>query len=168
MSLASVMYPLWAKTAPIPFAAQMLRGSLLSIVLYIVRALSWYFFSFSLSCKHKFKLQSQHLLWSHLCRLMESLEPDVTQSNVTVGVITSCRLLQDSLKLLLSRPPLHLGKMKVSYENGKWFLHLNNISFLPINDQASGSSLEIWRASLNLSDASYICPLSLAMQPRRR
>ena len=59
MSLASWMQPLCANTAPMPFAAQMFLWSFLRTDLYMARARSWYFFSFSLSFEGWWRV------WSH-------------------------------------------------------------------------------------------------------
>ena len=47
---------------------------------------------------------------------MQGLQPHVAQSQHGVGVVLCGRLLQDSLKLLLTRSPLLLGQVKVPYE----------------------------------------------------
>lgn len=48
--------------------------------------------------------------------LMQRLQPHVTQSQHGVGVVLCGRLLQDTLKLLLTRPPLLFGQVKVPYQ----------------------------------------------------
>ena len=54
------------------------------------------------------------LLLLVLGRLMQGLQPDVAESDVRVCVVTSLRLLQDPLKLFLTRTPFHFGQMKVA------------------------------------------------------
>lgn len=47
---------------------------------------------------------------------MQSLQPHVTQSQHGVRVILCGRLFQNTLKFLLTRPPLLLSQMQVAYE----------------------------------------------------
>ena len=54
------------------------------------------------------------LLFLVLGGLVQGLKPNVAQRDVRVCVVTCLRLFQDSLKLLLTRPPFHLGQVKVS------------------------------------------------------
>ncbi len=47
---------------------------------------------------------------------MQSLQPHVTQSQHGVGVVLCGRLLQNTLKLLLTRTPFLFGQVKVPYQ----------------------------------------------------
>ena len=59
---------------------------------------------------------------------VQSLQPDVAQSNHGVGVIFGSRTLQNALKLLLPRSPLLFGKMEVSNQRPCIWMILNTTS----------------------------------------
>lgn len=48
--------------------------------------------------------------------LVQRLQPHVTQGQHGVGVVLSGRLLQNTLKLLLTRTPFLFGQVKVAYQ----------------------------------------------------
>lgn len=55
--------------------------------------------------------------------LVQRLQPHVTQSQHGVGVVLSGRLLQNTLKLLLTRSPFLFGQVKVPYQGpGIWVI----------------------------------------------
>lgn len=55
--------------------------------------------------------------------LVQRLQPNVAQSQHGIGVVLSGRLLQNTLKLLLTRSPFLFGQVKVSYQGpGIWVI----------------------------------------------
>lgn len=55
--------------------------------------------------------------------LVQSLQPHVTQSQHGVGVVLRGRLLQNTLKLLLTWSPFLLSQVKISYQGpGIWVI----------------------------------------------
>lgn len=55
--------------------------------------------------------------------LVQCLQPHVTQSQHGVGVVLSGRLLQNTLKLLLTWSPFLFGQVKVPYQGpGIWVI----------------------------------------------
>jgi len=81
----------------------------------------------TISCPYIFRVVSQNLfvhgkstvlmsLFSILVSggLVQGLQPDIAKSYQGISIVLGSWISEDSLKLLLSRAPFHLGQMEVS------------------------------------------------------
>jgi hypothetical protein len=85
--------------------------------------------TYAISCPNIFRVVSQYLfvhgqstvlmsLFSVLVSggLVQGLQPDVAESYQGISIVLGGWVSEDSLKLLLSRSPFHLGQMEISQQ----------------------------------------------------
>lgn len=86
--------------------------------------------------------------------LVQGLKPHVAQSQHGVGVVLSGRLLEDTLKLLLTRTPLLLGQVEIPDQGpGVWVILINLQSlFEPV-----GSFIEVSFVTSHCSKTQVTC-----------